>query len=347
MEISIDGRQVGAKHPPYIIAELSANHNGSLERAKRTIDAAYRNGADAVKLQTYTPDTMTIDCSNEYFRVKEGPWKGRNLYELYKEAHTPFEWHNALFKYARDLGLTVFSTPFDETAVDLLEELNTPAYKIASFEITDIPLISYAASKKKPLIISTGMASEDEIDAAIEAAGKAGCNEIILLHCVSSYPAPTEQANLKRINSLQQKYAVPVGLSDHTIGNLAAICSVGLGAVAIEKHFTLSRTEKGPDSEFSMEPHELLELSKQSELAWCALGNGAFELQKTEKSSNIFRRSLFFVEDLVKGTVIKRHHIRRIRPGNGLAPSLEAKLIGKRLSQDVHRGQPTSWDVFH
>ena len=225
--------------------------------------------------------------------VKEGPWKGRNLYDLYKEAHTPFEWHNALFEYAA-LDLTVFSTPFDETAVDLLEKIEYASIQNSFFELTDIPLISYTASKKKPLIISTGMASENEIETAVEAAKSAGCNKLILLHCISSYPAPTEQANLRKIISLQEKFAVPVGLSDHTIGNLAATCSIGLGAVAIEKHFTLSRSEQGPDSEFSMEPHELSELSKQSKLAWSALGSGAFELQKAE-NRQIFSEGHYFL----------------------------------------------------
>ena len=346
MEFAINGRLIGSQYPPYIIAELSANHNGSLKRALKTIEAAKKCGADAVKLQTYTADTMTIDCDSADFMVKGGLWDGYKLYDLYQWAHTPYEWHQKMFEHARKCGITVFSTPFDETAVDLLESLETPAYKIASFEIVDLPLINYVARTGKPIIMSTGMASEIEIEEAIETASEAGCKDLLLLHCVSSYPAPMDQSNLKQIPNLAQRFGIAVGLSDHTLGTTASITAVALGACAIEKHFTLSRTDKGPDSEFSLEPDELGRLCRDTRDAWFALGREGFERPQAEANSGVFRRSIYFVKDLAAGAVVGLEDMRRIRPGLGLPPRDFDSLVGKRLKTRVTRGTPTSLDVF-
>jgi pseudaminic acid synthase len=344
--LKIKDRALDSKSPPYIIAELSANHNGSLDRAKLSIKIAKECGVDAVKIQTYNPDTMTIDCDKDDFIIKDGLWNGYKLYKLYEEAHTPFEWHSELYRYANEIGITLFSTPFDETAVDLLETLNTPAYKIASFELTDLPLISYVAKKGKPMLISTGMASENEISEALETARSSGCNSLLLFHCISSYPAPIEQANIKQILNLKKTFNVSIGLSDHTIGNTTAIASIALGACAIEKHFTINRQEKGPDSEFSVEPSELKELVKDTKNAWKALGNQSFSRPKAELSSKMFRRSIYFVSDIKSGEKIKETDIRRIRPGFGLPPKYFDKLIGKTLIKDVKRGEAVSWNVI-
>ena len=338
MTINISQRKIGKLREPFIIAELSANHNGSLERALDTISEAHRCGADAVKLQTYTADSLTIDCDRPDFRINGGLWDGCTLYNLYKEASTPYDWHQALFDHGRQLGITVFSTPFDEEAVDLLESLGTPAYKIASFEVVDLPLISYVASKRKPMIISTGLASEQEIDEAVATAREAGCDEIVLLHCISSYPAPVEQSNLRQIPELARRFGVDVGLSDHTLGTTASITAVALGACVIEKHFTLSRHDKGPDSEFSLEPHELRRLVTDTKDAWLSLGKAGFERQPAEAANRVFRRSLYFVRDLPAGHVIGPGDIRRIRPGYGLPPKLYDSLMGRRLVEDVCRG---------
>ncbi len=343
---NIESRKIGANQPPYIIAELSGNHNGSLERAKLSILSAKECGADAIKIQTYNAQTMTIDCDKDDFLIKEGLWKGYKLFDLYKEAHTPFEWHEELFKYARDIGITIFSTPFDESAVDLLEDLNTPAYKIASFELTDLPLISYVAKKNKPLLMSTGMSSEKEICEAIETARHNGCECILLFHCISSYPTLIEEANLKKIINLGNKFKVPIGLSDHTIGNTCAISSIALGACAIEKHFTINKNDKGPDSEFSMEPNELKQLVVESKNAWKALGESNFERSNSEKGNLVFRRSLYFISDLEEGTIILKKHVRRIRPGFGIAPKFFDSVIGKVLKRNVQRGDAVSWDDF-
>jgi pseudaminic acid synthase len=347
MKFEINSTPIGDGYPPYVIAELSANHNGSIERAKESITAAKLSGASAVKIQTYTADTMTIDCNLDDFMIKGGLWDGYQLYDLYKEAETPFEWHAEIFEHARNCDITIFSSPFDETAVDLLEELDAPAYKIASFELTDLPLIKYVAKTKKPLLMSTGMASEEEIHEALTAARDAGCNQILLFHCISSYPAPIEQANLKQMISLKDKFDVAVGLSDHTIGNTAAITATALGASAIEKHFTLSRKEKGPDSEFSIEPEELKDLIVQINDAWNGLGSISFNRPPAEQGSKVFRRSLYFVKDLKLGHVLTKHDIRRIRPGHGLPPKYFDDLLGLTLSADVHRGQPVHWDVIN
>jgi pseudaminic acid synthase len=346
VNLSIQDRKIGSDQPPYIIAELSANHNGSLERALQTIDAAYQAGADAVKLQTYTADTMTIDCDREDFMIKGGLWDGYKLYDLYRWAETPFEWHQGMFAYARKLGITVFSTPFDESAVDLLEQLDAPAYKIASFENTDLPLIRYVAKTGKPMIMSTGMASEEEIAEAVDAARSAGCKELMLLHCISSYPAPMDQANIRQLAELGRRFDVVPGLSDHTLGTTASVAAVALGACVIEKHFTLSRADKGPDSEFSIEPDELKRLCQDTHDAWEALGQVGYDRQPAEAGSKVFRRSIYFVRDLPAGSVIGPEDIRRIRPGMGLAPKYFDELLGKKLKVAVQRGMPTSWGLF-
>lgn len=325
---------------PFVIAEVSANHNGSLDRALATITAARQCGADAVKIQTYTADTMTIDCDLPDFVIKGGLWNRYKLYDLYKWAQTPYEWHPALFEHARKIGITLFSTPFDETAVDLLESLNTPAYKIASFELTDLPLIEYVAKTGKPMILSTGMATEQEIEEAVTAARDSGCKKLVLLHCISSYPTLIDQAHLRQIPALAEKFKVPVGLSDHTLGTTASVAAVALGACVIEKHFTLSRADKGPDCEFSLEPQELKRLCQEVKEAWLALGSHGFNRQKAEEGSKVFRRSLYIVKDMKAGEVLTSENLRRIRPGMGMAPARYSSLIGKRVKQDLKKGSP-------
>jgi N-acetylneuraminate synthase len=344
MQFKIDAHEIGERNPPFIIAELSANHNGSIELAKRNIDAAKKCGVNAIKLQTYNADSMTINCDKDDFIIKSGLWKGRKLYDLYEEAGTPFEWHAELFNHAKSLGLTIFSTPFDERAIDLLEELDAPAYKIASFEITDLPLIRYAAKTNKPLLISTGLASLSEIDDAVEAAHSSGCKELLLFHCISSYPAPIDQANLKQIQILKERYQVPVGLSDHTVGNVAALAATAIGAVAIEKHFTISRENIGPDSTFSIEPNEMLELVNQTKDVWRAIGSTVFIRPEVESENRIFRRSLYFVRDISAGSIIRSSDIRRIRPGFGIHPKYINEVIGRRAAFDVTRGDPVLWE---
>jgi N-acetylneuraminate synthase len=345
-EFKIGDRKIGGEAPPFIIAELSGNHNGSIERAKEIIFAAKKCGADAIKLQTYTADTITIDCDEEDFIVKGGLWDGYKLYDLYKLAQTPFEWHKELFDYAKSLNILIFSTPFDESAVDLLEKLKTPAYKIASFELIDLPLIRYVAKTGKPMIMSTGMANEREIEEAVEVARSAGCNDIALLHCISSYPAPIDQSNLRQLPVLSKRFNAVPGLSDHTHGTAVSIAAVALGAAIIEKHFTLSRKDGGPDSEFSLEPAELQRLCEDAKNSWLALGMPGFERQKSEVLSNIFRRSIYFVRDVSAGSIITRDDIRSIRPGSGLPPKHLDELIGKKLRHSVKKGFATNWEVF-
>ena len=347
MDITINGRKIGPSQPPYIIAELSANHNGNIERAFETIKAARDSGADAIKIQTYTADTMTIDCDSEEFMIRGGLWDGYKLYDLYKWAETPFEWHRAIFDYAASIGITLFSTPFDESAVDLLESLNTPAYKIASFEATDLPLIRYVAGKGKPMFISTGMCSEQEIEEAVAAAREGGCEELVLLHCISSYPAPMDQANIKQMLNLAERFNSMPGLSDHTLGTTASVTAVALGACLIEKHFTLSRQDKGPDSEFSLEPTELKRLCQDTNDAWLALGNTGFERQKAEEASKCFRRSLYFVKEMKAGQTITDADIRRIRPGYGIAPKHFDEVIGRTVKTDVRRGTALQWELLN
>lgn len=336
--IHIDGRAIGPAYPPYIIAEMSGNHNGSLKRALRTIAMAKAMGADAIKLQTYTADTITIDCDKEDFQIRGGAWDGYNLYRLYDWAQTPFEWHKAMFAYARKLGITCFSTPFDETAVDLLEDLNAPAYKIASFEAVDLPLIRYVARTRKPMIISTGMANLGEIAEAVEAARDGGCGELVLLHCISGYPAPADQSNLRTIADLGARFGTVPGLSDHTLGTTVAVAGVALGACLIEKHVTLSRADNGPDSHFSLEPAELKSLCLASKEAWEALGTAGYDRKPVEEANVRFRRSIYAVKDIKAGEVFTRENIRRIRPGFGLAPKNYEGLIGRFAATDLEAG---------
>lgn len=346
MEIVIDRRKISSTQEPYIIAELSGNHNKSLQRALDTITMAKNAGVHAVKIQTYTADTITIDSSKEDFIIDGGLWDGYRLYELYDWAHTPYEWHSYIFDHARKEGITCFSSPFDETAVDLLEDLNAPAYKIASFEAIDLPLIKYTAQTKKPLIISTGMANLFEIEEAVETARNSGCNELILLHCISSYPAPVEESNLRTISDLSKRFNVVSGLSDHSLGTNVAIAGVALGASVIEKHVTLSREDKGPDSEFSLEPKELEELCRHSLATWKALGVAGYDKKLSEEANLQFRRSIYFVKDIRAGDIITKDHIRRIRPGYGLHPKLENEIIGKQALKDIEAGTASSWNLI-
>ena len=344
--VLIDGVEIGLGCKPYIVAELSANHNGSIERAKETILLAKKNGADAIKLQTYTADTMTIDDDSDEFMIHGGLWDGYKLYDLYKWAETPYEWHEELFAYAKEIGITCFSTPFDETAVDLLESLNTPAYKIASFETIDLPLIRYVAKTGKPMIISTGMANLTEIEEAVDAARMGGCKELILLHCVSSYPAPAEQSNLATIQDLSNRFDVISGLSDHSLGTEISVASIALGASFIEKHFTINRSEKGPDSAFSIEPNELKKLCSDSEAVWSAIGKAGYDRKDSEKANLNFRRSIYFVNEVKSGSIISEKDIRRIRPGFGLPPKYFNELIGRRVSRNVSRGTAVTWELI-
>lgn len=338
--ITIAGRAVGAEHSPYVIAELSANHNGRLETALRIVEAAGRAGADAVKIQTYKPDTITLNSDGDDFRIKGGLWDGRTLYELYEEAHMPWEWHRPLFDHARRVGITIFSSPFDTTAVDLLEDLGAPAYKIASFEAVDLPLIKYVASTGKPLIISTGMADQEEIAEAIAAARDGGCRELAILHCVSGYPAPAEEYNLRTIPDMIERFGLVTGLSDHTLDNTTALASVALGASIIEKHFTLDRHGGGPDDSFSLEPDDMASLCRDAKTAWAAVGSVNYGRKSSEKGNVQFRRSLYFVQDLMAGQAITADSIRSVRPGYGLAPKRMDEIIGKVVLRDVHALHP-------
>ena len=343
--IAIAGRPIGSGYPPYVIAELSGNHNGDIGRALAIIDAAADAGADAVKLQTYTADTITIDHDGPGFRIEGGLWAGRTLYDLYGEAHTPWEWHLALFERGRARGLAVFSSPFDETAVDFLASLDAPAYKIASFEAIDLPLIEKAASNGKPLIISTGMASLAEIEEAVAAARRGGTDEIVLLHCVSGYPTPAGEADLRTIPDLAARFGVPVGLSDHTLGVGVAAAAVALGACVIEKHVTLARADGGPDSAFSLEPAELKSLVEACRSAWEALGAASYSLKGSEAGNTMFRRSLYAVADIAAGETITTANVRSIRPGHGLAPKHLPALIGRRAVRAIARGTPFDWSL--
>jgi N-acetylneuraminate synthase len=325
---------------------MSANHNGCIETAFKIIEAAKQAGADAVKLQTYRADTITLNCDTEDFRIHGGLWDGRTLYELYEEAHMPWEWHAPLFAHARKQGITIFSSPFDNTAVDLLEDLNAPAYKIASFEAVDIPLIKYVASTGKPMIISTGMADVEEIQEAINAAREGGCKELAVLHCVSGYPAPAEDYNLRTIPDMIQRFGLVTGLSDHTLDNTTAITSVAMGASIIEKHFTLDRKGGGPDDSFSLEPLELAALCKDSKTAWAALGKVDYGRKSSEQGNVKFRRSLYFVKDMKAGEVITPDAVRSVRPGFGLLPKHYDTVLGKRINRDASAGTPVTWDFW-
>lgn len=348
MSIRIAGRPIGQEHDPYLIAEMSGNHNQSLDRALEIISRAAQCGADAVKLQTYTADTMTIKCDREEFRINDpgSLWSGKSLYELYEEASTPWAWHEPMFKHARALGVTVFSTPFDETAVDFLEGLGAPAYKIASFENTDLPLIRKVAGTGKPLIISLGMATLAETEECVKTARNAGCSELVLLKCTSSYPASAETSNLRTIPHLRAMFDCEVGLSDHTLGIGAAVASVALGASVIEKHFTLARADGGVDSAFSMEPEEFQALVREARLARQAMGGIQYGPTQAETASLAFRRSLYVVSDIEKGQVLTRENIRAIRPGFGLPPKYVDKVLGMRATRKLTRGTPLAWNLL-
>ena len=344
--ISIDGRKIGTDYAPYIIAEMSANHNGSIENAFKIIEQAKRCGADAVKLQTYTADTITLNSRAPEFMIRGTLWDGQSLHELYQKAHMPWDWHKPLFDFAREQGITIFSSPFDFSAVDLLESLNAPAYKIASFEMVDLPLIRYVAQTGKPMIISTGMADEDEIAEAVETAKSAGCRELVVLHCVSGYPAPAADYNLHTLPDMAARFGTLVGLSDHTLDNTTAVASVVLGACVIEKHFTLDRNGGGADDSFSLEPDGLQALCRDSKTAWQALGRVHYGLKSSEQGNVQFRRSLYFVKDMQKGDTIDETCIRSVRPGFGIAPKHFDELIGKRLTRNVQANTKTDWADF-
>lgn len=342
-EIAIAGRRIGPDHPPYVICELSGNHNGELARALRMMEAAKATGADAVKLQTYTANTITLDHDGDQFRIKGGLWDGQRLYDLYQEASTPWDWHEALFAKGRELGITVFSSPFDKTAVDLLEGLGAPAYKVASFEVVDLPLVEYIASKRKPMIISTGLANLGEIQEVINTARKGGADGLVVLHCISAYPAPMEDANLRTIPNLAETFGVISGLSDHTMGTAASVAAVALGGSVIEKHFTLARADGGPDSAFSLEPAEFTRLVEDCKATWAALGAIRYDLKGSEAGNIVYRRSLYVTRDVKAGETLTEANVRSIRPGYGLAPKHLPEVLGRRASRDLARGEPLAW----
>jgi pseudaminic acid synthase len=345
--IEIAGRLIGPGHPTYVIAEISANHNHDINEAIDLINIAAECGADAVKIQTYTPDTMTIDCDNEHFTIGKGTvWEGKNLYELYGEAYTPWEWLPELQAAADQAGITLFSTPFDETSVDFLEQHNVPAHKIASFELTDHSLLRAVARTGKPVIMSTGMGTLSEITESVEVLRKNGCEQFALLKCTSAYPAPPEEANLARIMHMEEAFNVPVGLSDHTMGSTVSALAVSLGACIVEKHFTKSRAVPGPDSSFSLEPDELRELVEAVRVAEKAVGRVTYSLTEKENNSRVFRRSLFAVEDIEAGKVLNTTNVRIIRPGFGLPPKHINTVIGRKAKQKIARGTPLSWELI-
>ena len=344
----IENRKIGRGHPPFVIAEMSGNHNQSLERALEIVEAAAKTGAHALKIQTYTPDTMTLDLDEREFHISDpnSLWSGTSLYKLYGEAYTPWEWHKPIFDRARELGIIAFSTPFDDTAVDFLESLDVPCYKIASFENTDLPLIRRVAATGKPLIISTGMASIAELDDTVQAAREAGCKELSLLKCTSTYPASAEYTNILTIPHLRELFGCEVGLSDHTMGVGVSVASVALGATVVEKHFTLNRADGGVDSSFSMEPAEMAQLVVESERAWQALGQVSYGATEKEKKSIVFRRSLYIVKDLQAGAMLTAENVRAIRPGLGLPTKYKEQVMGRTVKHDVKRGTALDWELL-
>ncbi|UCH07025.1 MAG: pseudaminic acid synthase [Deltaproteobacteria bacterium] len=344
--VEINGRGIGSKYPVYIVAEMSGNHNQVFGDALKIIEAAKEAGADAVKIQTYTPDTLTIKCSNEYFSLGKGTiWEGRNLYDLYSAAYTPWEWQPKLKERAKELGLDLFSTAYDATAVDFLETMDIPAYKIASFEIVDLPLLRQIAKTGKPIILSTGMATLAEIDKAVHTIWETGANPLVLLKCTSAYPAPPEEMNLRTIPHLAAAFGVPVGLSDHTLDAAVPVAAVALGACIIEKHFTLSRTTPGPDSAFSLEPPEFKAMVDAVRVAEKAVGGISYAVTEKEAASRVFRRSLFVVQDMLPGDVFKPANVQAIRPGHGLHTRYLENVLGRRASQAIKRGTPLSWNL--
>lgn len=345
-KIAIAGRDIGPEHPPYVIAEMSANHLGDKGRALAIIDAAVRAGADAIKLQTYTAETMTLDVDTPVFQIEGGLWNGRNLYDLYQEACTPWDWHAELFSHARKAGIQIFSSPFDETSVDFLEELGAPAYKIASFELVDIPLIERVARTKKPIIMSTGMATVQEIEEAVAAARKGGADHVMLLYCISAYPTKPESFHLQTISDMQRRFGVPIGLSDHSLGSCIAIAAVALGAVVVEKHMTLARSDGGPDGAFSMEPDEMAALVNDVRTVWAARGEACYAQGGDEENSRVFRRSIFVVDDIAEGEELNAVNLGVIRPGYGLKPKHMREVLGRRAARDIARGTPLAWDLI-
>ena len=346
--MKIGGRQVGAGSAPLVIAEMSGNHNQSLERALEIVDAAAQSGAHALKIQTYTAETMTIDIREGEFFISDEKslWKGESLFDLYKKAYTPWEWHEAIFDRAKKHKMLAFSTPFDRTAVDFLENLNVPCYKIASFENTDLPLIRYVAATGKPMIISTGMATFAELDETVEAARSAGCNDLVLLKCTSTYPSTPDDSNILTIPEMRSRYGCEIGISDHTMGIGVSVAAVALGATVVEKHFTLQRADGGVDSAFSMEPQEMAQLVLETERAWQALGKVQHGPTEKEKASLVFRRSLYVVADVKAGEKLTPANVRAIRPGNGIAPKFYDEVIGKTAKRDITRGTPLSHDLI-
>ncbi|MBS4096869.1 MAG: pseudaminic acid synthase [Sulfuricella sp.] len=347
-ELEIAGRKIGRDHSPFLVAEMSGNHNQSLERALAIVDAAAKAGAHALKIQTYTADTMTLDLNEGAFFIDDASslWQGKSLYKLYQEAYTPWEWHQPIFERCREVGIIGFSTPFDETAVDFLETLNVPCYKIASFENTDLPLIRKVAATGKPLIISTGMATLAELDETVRAAREVGCRDLILLKCTSTYPATPENTNLRTIPHLHELFNCEVGLSDHTMGIGVSVASVAMGATLIEKHFTLARADGGVDSAFSLEPEEMRALVEESARAWAALGRISYGATAAEEKSKAHRRSLYVCEDIAEGALLTTSNIRAIRPGSGLPPKFLEIFLGRKARTDIRKGTPVSWDLL-
>lgn len=342
----INRRQISTGNPTYIIAEMSANHNKDFDTAVKILEQAKKAGADAVKLQTYTPETITIDCDNDYFKIKGTIWEGKNLFQLYKEAYTPWEWQPKLKKIADTLKLDLFSTPFDDTAVDFLEKMNVPAYKIASFELVDIPLLKKVAATGKPVIMSTGMATLGEIKEAVDTLKENNCKDIALLKCTSAYPASAEDANLRTIPDISKTFNVPAGLSDHTMGSTVAVTAVALGACIIEKHFCLNRNNSGPDASFSMEPDEFRQMVEEIRTAEKALGKISYELTQSQETSKAFRRSLFAIENIEKGDLFTHKNIRSIRPNNGLPPKHLEAILGEKAKIDIKKGTPLTWEIL-